>query len=195
MIALRSYPARADDLVRKPSETDGALMNRALGPSTEPLQGVVRSTELAGGRLVLIGFAPTSEDGVVGHLLIERSPGHFEHATFPSCGPEGAPAELLAVFFARTEKDKPRDLAVLCRWEEIHATASGMLYGAEFYRVDASGPKTVIRPLTDFNKKFTTGAIDEVDARGKVIKGSKPAFTTVAGVKKLLVKMGLKQSP
>jgi hypothetical protein len=195
LVVAHAGAVRAEDLVRRASEGDDALMARALGPSTELTQDVVRSTELAGGKVTLIGFAPNKDDDLVGHLLVERSPGHFEHVTFPSCEVEGGTPELMAVFFARTEKGRTRDLAVLCRWEQTHAVANGMLYGAEFYRVDAAGPKTVVTPLKELIDKFTTSDIVELDEHNKWVRGSKPTFTTVAGVKKLLVKMGLKQSP
>jgi hypothetical protein len=195
VIALLAGFVRAEMVVRRPSEGDDALMTRVLGSAVELAEDVVRSTELAGGKVTLIAFAPNKDEDLVGHLLIERSPGHFEHVTFPSCDVEGAAPELLAVFFARTAQGRPRDLAVLCRWEERHAIAQGTIYGAEFYRVDAAGPKAVVAPLAELNKKFVTGGVSSLDERGRWSKEPKAKFTTVAGVKKVLEKMGLKQSP
>src|SRR4051794_27087594 len=77
-LALQTSVAHADTIVRTPSESDDELMVRVLGPSAELAQKVVRSTEIAGGKLTLIGFAPAQDDSLVGHLLIEKSPGHFE---------------------------------------------------------------------------------------------------------------------
>jgi hypothetical protein len=168
-------------------------MVRVLGPSTELAQKVVRSTEIAGGKLTLIGFTPAPDDSLVGHLLIERSPGRFEHLAFQSCESEGAAPELLAVFFARTVKDGGRDLAVLCRWEQRHATVNGMLYGAEFYRLKEKDSKLIVEPVTDLNKKFETDDLVRQNDRGKWVQGPRARFSTVAQVKKLLTKMGLKQ--
>ena len=84
---------------------------------------------------------------------------------------------------------------MLCRWEQRHADVEGTLYGAEFYRVDTSGPKIVVTPLKDLIGEFTTGDLARKDANGKWITDPKPAFTDVAGVKKILEKKGLKQSP
>ena len=66
-----------------------------LAMCLEPVaQKVVRSTELAGRKLTLIGFASpkdasAEDNSLVGHLLIETSPGRYEHVKFPSCQEEG----------------------------------------------------------------------------------------------------------
>jgi hypothetical protein len=106
--------ANAEVVVRSSSETDDTFMARVLGSSAELAQKVVRSTEIAGGKLTLIGFVNREDDTLVGHLLVETSPGRYEHVEFPSCDEEGGAPELLAVFFARTVKGGGRDLAVLC---------------------------------------------------------------------------------
>lgn len=191
--ALQAGVARADVVVRKASESDDGFMARVLGPSSELSQDVVRSTEIAGGKLTLIGFVTAEDDSLVGHLLIETSPNHYEHVTFPSCEIEGAAPELLAVFFARTVKGGGRDLAVLCRWEQRHAVVNGMLYGAQFYRLKELKPKMVVEPVTDLNDRFQADDLVRLNDHDKWVQGPKAKFTTVAQVKKLLTKMGLKQ--
>ncbi len=189
---LRVSVARAD-VARKPGEVDDDLMARVIGPDAQLAQKVVRSNEIAGGKLALVGFVNTADDNLVGHLLVEKSPDHYDHVSFPSCDEEGGPPELMAVFFARTVKGGGRDLAVLCGWQQGGQIVNGETYGAEFYRVDASGPKITVTSLTDLNKKFVTSDMHEVNKRGKWIRTGKPTFTTVAQVKKLLTKMGLPQ--
>jgi Sel1 repeat len=125
-LAFQIGIARAGGVVRKPTASDDDFMARVVGPSSQLAQKVVCSRELAGGKPTLIGFFNAEDDSLVGHLLIETSPGHYEHVTFPSCGPNGGARELLAVFFARTAKDGGRDLAVLCQWEARNALANGM---------------------------------------------------------------------
>jgi hypothetical protein len=191
-LAFQIGIARAGGVVRKPSESDDDFMARVVGPSSQLAQKVVRSRELAGGRPTLIGFFNAEDDSLVGHLLIETSPGHYEHLTFPSCGPNGGAPELLAVFFARTAKDGGRDLAVLCQWEARNALANGMAYATEFYRLKDSGSKPTVEPLKDLNEKFITTDLYNKE-HGKWVKGSTAKFSTVAEVKKLLTKMGLKQ--
>jgi hypothetical protein len=185
--------ARADGFVRKPSESDDDFMARVLGPSSELAQEVVRSTEIARGKVTLIGFVNAKDNNLVGHLLIEMVPGHYEHVTFPSCDEEGGAPELLAVFFARTQKDGGRDLAVLCHWNIQHAVAEGDDYAAQFYRVKESGSKFVVEPMTQLNKKFDTADLSQTNEHGKWVRASRAKFKTVAEVKKLLNKMGLKQ--
>jgi hypothetical protein len=81
--------ANAEVVVRKPSETDDNFMARVLGASAELAQKVVRSTEIANGRLALIGFVNREDNTLVGHLLVEMSPGRYEHVEFPNCDEEG----------------------------------------------------------------------------------------------------------
>lgn len=191
-LALPIAVAHAETVARGPAETDGDLMTRVLGPSSELAQKVLRSTELAGGKTTLIGFANTDED-LIGHLLIEISPDRYEHVTFPSCEQEGRAPELLAVFFARTTKAGGRDLAVLCRWDVRHAVANGESYGAQFYKLKEAASRWVVEPVTDLNAKFQTDELVQENEHGKLVRGPKAKFTTVAQVKRLLTKMGLKQ--
>jgi hypothetical protein len=192
-LALQTGVARADGVVRKASESDDDFMARVLGPSSDLAQKVVRSTEIAGGKATLIAFVNAKDNTLVGHLLIETSPGHYEHVTFPSCDEEGGAPDLLAVFFARTTKDGGRDLAVLCHWDIQHAVAQGDDYAAQFYRVKEKDSKMVVEPVTELNKKFDTADVSQTDQHGKWVRGSRAKFKTVAEVKKLLNKMGLKQ--
>lgn len=191
-LALQSGNARAAGVERNPSENDDDLMGRVLGPSSELAQKVVRSTEIAGGKVALIGFVNAEDNNLVGHLLIETSPGHYDHVTFPSCEEEGGAPELMAVFFARTVKGGGRNLAVLCSWEQGGPVTNGMFYGAQFYRLEEKGEKIVVEPVADLNKKFETSDL-VYNEHGKWSQGPKAKFRTVADVKKLLTKMGLKQ--
>ena len=50
-----------------------------------------------------------------------------------------------------------------------------------------------MRTLTDLNKQFDTDDLVRLNKNGKWVQGTKPKFTTVAGVKKLLTRMGLEQ--
>ena len=137
--------ARGEPVTRKASESDDDFMARVIGrPSDQLAQKVVRSTEIAPGKLTLIGFvmhednsADSSQGGsvLVGHLLIETAPGHSEHVTFPSCEEEGGPPKLEAVFFARTAKGAGRDLGVFCTWSYASESNNGTCYSALFYRV------------------------------------------------------------
>jgi hypothetical protein len=197
-VALQAGIARADVVVRNQSEGDDDFVARVLGPSVEIAQKVVRSTELAGRKLTLIGFASpkdasAEDNSLVGHLFIETSPGRYEHVKFPSCQEEGGAPELLAVFFARTVKGGGRDLAVLCRWEARHAVAQGMSYSAQFYRLKERGSEIVVESVTDLNKRFETDNLVHENEHGKWVKGPKAKFKTVAEVKKLLTKMGFEQ--
>lgn len=200
-VVLQAGIARAEPVERKSSEGDDDFMARVLGPLAELAQKVVRSTELAGGKLTLVGFVTVLDksedhsqggDVLAGHLLIQVSSSRYEHVTFMSCDEEGATPELLAIFFARTITGGGRDLAVLCKWPVRNAVAEGTLYGAQFYRLKETGPTIVVEPITELDKKLETEDVSLKDRRGKWIT-KRPTFRTVAEVKKLLTKMGLKQ--
>ncbi len=184
---------RAEDLVRTPAEGDDALMARVAGGSGELAQKVVRSNEIAGGKLALIGFVNAPDNSLIGHVLVETSADHYQHVAFPSCDEEGGPPELMAVFFARTAKDRGRDLAVLCGWPANGEATNGRLYAAEFYRVDVTQTKVTVTSLKDLNGKFNTADMLESDGHGHWTRTRTATFKTVAGVKKLLNKMGLRQ--
>jgi hypothetical protein len=205
-VALSGLAARAATVARQPSESDDDLMGRVLGGSAELAQKVVRSTEIAHGKLALIAFVLAEDDTeatasprpstLIGHLLVERSPDHFEHVQFPTaCDEEGGPPTLEAVFFARTVKGGGRDLGILCSWDFRNAAVNGALSTALFYRVTEEGSHLAVEPVADLNKKFLTSDVVRANERGKWTKGPKPTFKTVADIKKLLKKMGIDQGP
>jgi hypothetical protein len=188
-VAPRVGVAREDVVARNSSESDDDFMVRVLGGSAELVQKVIRTTVLANGKVALIGFVAAEDGALVGHLLIETATGRYRHVQFPSCDVNGGMPNLLAVFFARTAKDGGRDLAVLCSWDIRHLEVSGTDYSAEFYRLKDRESDMAVEPLAKLNKKFETSDLVYVDERRTL----KAKFKTVAEVKKLLTKMGLRQ--
>jgi hypothetical protein len=186
--------ARTALFARNSSESDDDFMARVLGGSAELAQKVVRSTELANGKVTLIGFTAAEDGALVGHLLVETPTGPYVHVQFPSCEVDGGWPNLLAVFFARTGKEVNRDLAVLCRWDVngVEGDADGAFYGAEFYRLKAHGSDMVVDPIKELNAKFKTANL-VVDKPGRTVWIERAKFKTVAEVKRLLAKMGLRQ--
>jgi hypothetical protein len=195
-LAVHAGVARADEVVRNPTETDDAFMVRVLGGSVELAQKVVTSTELTPDKRALIGFVLTEDSDrmhlLVGHLLIETTTDRYQHLKFASCGEEGDLPALLAVFFARTAKEGGRDLAVLCSWNIKHYKTDGTAYAAEFYRLKNTGAEMTVEPLVRLNRKFNTADMDRLDDDGTRVH-ERARFRTVADIKKLLNKMGLRQ--
>jgi hypothetical protein len=191
--------AGADVVAREPSENDDAFMARVAGPSAELAQPVVRSTEIVKGRLSLIAFENVEDharvgrrldsiDYLVGHLLVETSPGQYEHVRFFACEEDGGTPELLAAFFARTVKGGGRDLGVLVHFD-VHpggGYGDASCYGAWFFRVEMDGPRIFVCPVTELNRKFDK--FNTCDVRGLRSK-----FRTVREIKKLLTHMGIEQ--
>lgn len=133
--------ARAEEVTRNAAETDDAFMIRALGGSVVLAQRVVTSTELVEGKTTLIGFAAADETAeLFGHLLIPTTKERYQHVRFQSCEVDGdGTPTLLAVFFARTQKDASRDLGVLCTWDVSNMEVNGAFISAEFYRLRGGG--------------------------------------------------------
>ena len=77
------------------------------------------------------------------------------------------------MFFARTVKGGGRDLAVLCRWEQQHAVANGMLYGAQFYQLKAKGEQLAVEPMTTLNNQFQTDDLVTLNKHDKWVQGPK----------------------
>lgn len=191
-VTLHVGVARAELVTRRTGETDDAFVARVLGPSAELAQKVVRLTELVPGTTTLIGFVTVENQPLVGHVLVQATNDRYEHVHFESCDIEGDTPQLLAVFFARTAPGGPRDLAVLCSWDVRHAVANGTLYGAQFYRVRRTGSDVTVHPLNDVDEKFKTQDVSREGEHGKTLR-DKATFKTVADVKRMLTKMGVKQ--
>jgi hypothetical protein len=78
-------------------------------------------------------------------------------------------------------------------WEALGSMTNGASYGARFYRLREGASTTIVEPVADLDKKFDTSDVVEKDKHGKWVQGSHAKFKTVADVKKLLSRMGLKQ--
>ena len=150
-LAVEAGVARAEEVVRNPTETDDAFMVRVLGGSVELAQKVVTSTELTPGKRTLIGFALTEDSDrmhlLVGHLLIETTTDRYQHVKFASCGGGGGFPALQAVFFARTAKEGGRDWRSCVAGISKHYKTDGTAYAAEFYRLKYAGAETTVHPL------------------------------------------------
>ncbi len=194
LFLILSLRSNATEAVRNPGEADDDFVRRVTG-ATELAHPVITSQKLTGTSPAIIAFTKKAgESGaLVAQVLIKIKESQFNYYSIDSCGEEGGPPKVESVFFVHTDKSKTFDLAVLCSWWQHHATGSGTLYAAEFYRLPEkpNGSKLETR-LKEKEALFSTCDCEDVQENGKRTK-RKATFKSAKDVQAILKKLGFPQ--
>jgi hypothetical protein len=182
-----------DEVKRLENET---LENfaRRNGPPQSELTRTVIETEAWGRKKTVIAFYDTefrhsgeTYHRVVGYVFLPRTPNTYQKTLIASFEPEGGSPTVEAVFFANADKDKAKELIVICSRLQRHHDVNGTLYGT--YVFDDLRPGTSPTKLS-----FLEGVSEQVSGscdcewRGGLRKTSK--YKTAASVKIGLRKLG-----
>lgn len=126
------------------------------------------------------------ETNVEGNVFIPISENLYRKILIDSYVEEGAVAEIESVFFSNVDKDKQKELIVLCKWnQDRHAyPISGNLYQVYFYDELIKTPKVLIK--INLDNKFPL-EFDGTDDAGKI---SKAKYTNAEKIKQKLKQLG-----
>jgi hypothetical protein len=126
------------------------------------------------------------ETNVEGNVFIPISENLYRKILIDSYVEEGAVAEIESVFFSNTDKDKQKELIVLCKWnQDRHAyPISGNLYQVYFYDDLKKTPKVLTK--INLDNKFPL-EFDGTDDAGKI---SKAKYTNAEKIKQKLKQLG-----
>ena len=126
------------------------------------------------------------ETNVEGNVFIPISENLYRKILIDSYVEEGAVAEIESVFFSNTDKDKQKELIVLCKWnQDKHAyPISGNLYQVYFYDDFKKTPKVLTK--INLDNKFPL-EFDGTDDAGKI---SKAKYTNAEKIKQKLKQLG-----
>ena len=184
----------ADEVKRLENETleDFAKRN---GPPQAELTHTVIETEAWNTQKTVIAFYIVKiklPDGkpatqVDGYLFIPKSTDTYEKILIDNFEEEGATPHIEAVFFANADKDKAKELIVICSYEQRHYDVNGTLYSTFIFDDLRGGAnQTRLRFLEDVSERVS-GSCDCEWRDGKK-KASK--YKTAASVKLGLKKLG-----
>jgi hypothetical protein len=94
----------------------------------------------------------TGNNKIVGHVYVPAGKDVFRDITFGPITEEGGYPEIVSVFFANADKDKAKELVVLCKYEQRHYDYSGEMY--ETFIFDNSGNKNTLTYFHKLSEKF-----------------------------------------
>jgi hypothetical protein len=126
------------------------------------------------------------EIDVEGYLYFPTENNYYRRIFIDSYGEEGAIANVDAIAFANADKDKEKEMVILCSWnQDLHAAPiSGNLYQISFYDT----PKKNLSQLDkiDLSKYFP----DEFDGTNDSGERSRAKFNTIKKIKARLSQIG-----
>ncbi len=184
----------AEEVRRLENETleDFAKRN---GPPRAELTHRVIETEAWGKQKTVMAFYVVEiklKDGtpatrVDGYLFMPKSADTYEKILIKNFEEEGDTPKIEAVFFANADKDKAKELIVICSWLQRHYDVSGTLYGTFIF--DDLRPGANPTELS-FLEGVSERVSDDCDCEWRGGKKKTSKYKTAASVKAGLKKLG-----
>lgn len=189
---LGSLISSAEEVKRLENET---LENfaRRNGPSQSELTHSVIETEAWGHEKTVIAFYDTqfkdsdqTYDRIVGYIFLPQDANTYQKILIGTFEPEGGPPQIEAVFFANADKDKAKELIVICSWLQRHYDFSGTLYGTFIFDDLRAGARpTELSFLENVSDRVSGDCECEWRNGKKRTSRYKTAASVRAGLKKL----------
>ncbi|MCW3118874.1 MAG: hypothetical protein JWM28_2956 [Chitinophagaceae bacterium] len=121
---------------------------------------------------------------LIGTLFIPTGDNNYEKKLLDTIRPDGGDPEIIAVFFGNVDKDRNKELMILCKYDQQHYDYGGAFYSTFIY--DYSGNQ--VQYKKKLSEKFSGCECSFRDGRR-----TKAKYKTAKEVKAALVKMGFKQ--
>jgi hypothetical protein len=127
-----------------------------------------------------------SERKIVGYIFLLQDANTYEKILLGTFEPEGGPPQIEAVFFANADKDKPKELIVICSWLQRHYDVYGILYGTFIFDDLRTGTNpTQLSFLESVSRRVSGDCECEWRKGKKRTSRYKTAASVRAGLKKL----------
>jgi hypothetical protein len=128
----------------------------------------------------------TGFNKMFGHLYLPMGKDYYRDIVFGPIEEDGGYPEIISVFFANADKDKAKELIVLCKYNVQHYDVSGAFYGTFIF--DNPSGETELTYFKKLSEQFGGCECYWRDGETKTAK-----YKTAAAVKGGLLKMGYKQ--
>jgi hypothetical protein len=91
-------------------------------------------------------------DIIIGFAYVPTNDSNYAKCLIDTIPPDGGNPEIISVFFANADKDKNKELIVLCKYGQRHYDYSGDIYETYIYKYSTS--KNKFKYLDKLSKKF-----------------------------------------
>ena len=196
LITLFLWPpsAHAQEVRRLATETPEDFAKR-IGPPNSELTHKVIQTEAWGRPNTVIAFyvvplaakndSPATQ--VEGYLFIPGAGDSYEKILIKNFEEEGDTPRIEAVFFANADKDKAKELIVICSWHQSHYDVNGKLYATFVF--DDLRPGSYPAELT-FLESVSKQVSGDCECEWRDGRKQKSKYKTAASVKAGLRRLG-----
>lgn len=189
-ILLTLTPGHSQDVIRLENENIQTFMNRIIPDSMKFAHQIIetKNWDSLGAIIAFYGFDDTNDinigfNQIYGHVFICQDSLKYREITFGPILEDGGMPEIIAVSFANTDKDKKKELIVLCTYDQKHYDYEGTFYETYIYDTPTNTDKLLF--LNNLNEHFY-GC--ECSFRNGQVKTAK--YKTIKDVKRQLDKMG-----
>jgi len=164
------------------------------GPQQAELTHTVIETTAWDKQKAVIAFYVTKirlNDGnpatqVDGYLFIPKSTNTYEKILINNFEEEGATPQIVAVFFANADKDKAKELIVICSYLQRHYDVNGTLYSTFIFDNPLPGANTTqLKFLEDVSERVSGSCDCEWRDGKKKTSKYKTASSVRLGLKRL----------
>jgi hypothetical protein len=125
--------------------------------------------------------------GAIGYAYVEKEKNKYAEILIDSIHKEGGYLDIETVFFANCDKDKKREMFVLCTSKVQHKDVSGTIYQTFIYdNIDTKKPPIRFTFLDKISKDFDGGFEGINDAGERTLA----KYKTVKDIRKELKKRG-----
>lgn len=121
---------------RQDTETVEAFVKRLMPDTMELAHQVIETNTWdtkAKAIITFYGYDDTIDINtgfteIFGHLYLPIGQNNYRDISFGPIEEDGGYPEIISVFFANADKDKPKELIVLCKYEQQHYDYDGLFY-------------------------------------------------------------------
>jgi hypothetical protein len=182
----------AQEVKRLENETIEDFARRNGPPQSELAHSVIE-TDAWGHKKTVLAFyevesktSGQTERKIVGYIFLSQDANTYQKILIGTFEPEGGDPKIEAVFFANADKDKAKELVVICSWPQRHYDFSGTLYGTFIFDDIRTGASpTELKFLENVSERVSGDCECEWRNGKKRTSRYKTAASVRAGLKKL----------
>lgn len=193
-LLLISLCSLGQSIQRIENETDTAFIKRLTPDSMTLTHPVISTTIFDSSKVAILAFfgyddpkdVNGGDNSITGHLYLPTGKNTYQDYTFGPIEEEGGYPEISAVFFANTDKDKAKELLVLCKFPQRHFDYSGDFYKTFIFETPVIGQQTLVYKA-QLSEQFFGCECGWNNGKKEVAK-----YKTAKAIKNRLKKIGFK---
>jgi hypothetical protein len=121
---------------------------------------------------------------LIGYLFVPEGDNNYKKLLIDTIQPNGGDPEILSIFFANADKDRSRELIVLCKYDQRHYDYNGSFYDTFIFDLNNG-----VVEYIDLGREKFFGC----ECKWRIGKTEKAKYKTEKDVITGLVRMGFKQ--